>query len=45
MGVALREDEIARILAEAATMLARYVSADGELAFDISAHVVTFDKE
>ena len=44
MGVALSEAEIARILTEAETDLACYVTADGELAFDMSAHVVSFSK-
>ena len=38
MGVVLPEPQIDRILAEAETILARYVTADG-LAFDISAHL------
>ncbi len=40
MGVVLPEPQIDRILAEAETLLARYVTADG-LAFDISAHLAT----
>lgn len=40
MGVVLPEPQIDRILAEAETTLAHYVTADG-LAFDISAHLVT----
>jgi SAM-dependent methyltransferase len=40
MGVVLPEPQIDRVLAEAETILARYVTADG-LAFDISAHLAT----
>jgi len=40
MGVVLPEPQIDRILEEAETILARYVTADG-LAFDISAHLAT----
>jgi ubiquinone/menaquinone biosynthesis C-methylase UbiE len=40
MGVILTEREIERILAEADAVLSSYVSADGGLAFDISAHLV-----
>jgi hypothetical protein len=40
MGVVLPEPQIDRILAEAETILARYVTADG-LAFDIAAHLAT----
>jgi SAM-dependent methyltransferase len=40
MGVVLQEPQINRILAEAETMLARYVTADG-LAFNILAHLAT----
>ena len=41
MGVTLPEPEIQRILTEAESVLSSYVSADGGLAFDISAHLVT----
>jgi hypothetical protein len=41
MGVTLPEPEIERILTEAESILSSYVSADGGLAFDISAHLVT----
>jgi SAM-dependent methyltransferase len=43
MGIVLSEPQIERILAEAGGVLARYVNADG-LAFDISAHLVTFKR-
>lgn len=41
MGVVLPELQINRILAEAESVLARYVTADG-VAFDISAHLATW---
>jgi hypothetical protein len=41
MDVTLPEPEIERILTEAESVLSSYVSADGRLAFDISAHLVT----
>ncbi|WP_314964152.1 hypothetical protein, partial [Bradyrhizobium cosmicum] len=40
MGVVLPEPQIDRILAEAETIFARYLTADG-LAFGISAHLAT----
>jgi hypothetical protein len=42
MGVTPPEPKIKRILAEAETILSSDVTADGGLAFDVSAHVVTF---
>ena len=44
MGVTLTDHEIERILAEAENMLFRYATVDGAVAFDISAHLVTFGK-
>jgi SAM-dependent methyltransferase len=44
MGVALGEEQIARILAEAETALARYVTPDGTVEFDAPAHIVTAKK-
>ena len=41
MGVVLAEAQIAQILREAEDALARYVGADGTLAFDTSVHIVT----
>lgn len=41
MGVYLDEDTIARILAEAETALARFVTDDGTLLFDSPAHIVS----
>jgi SAM-dependent methyltransferase len=41
MGVVLPEPEISLILAEAEKLLARYVARDGELAFSMSAHLVS----
>jgi SAM-dependent methyltransferase len=41
MGVVLPEPQIARILEEAEQVLAPYVSADGTVAFEASAHIVT----
>ena len=40
MGVTLTEREIERILAEAEAVLSSFVTTDGGLAFDISAHLV-----
>ena len=42
MGVTLPEPTIKRILAEAETILSSHVTAEGGLAFNVSAHVVTF---
>ena len=44
MGVVLPEPEISLILAEAENALARYVTRDGELAFSMSAHLVSSRK-
>ena len=44
MGVVLPEPEISLILAEAENALARYVTRDGELAFSMSAHLVSARK-
>lgn len=41
MGVTLAEDLIERILAEAESVLRRYVTADGQIVFDAPAHIVT----
>jgi hypothetical protein len=40
-GVVLSEEQIARILEEAEHILAPYVTADGTVAFEVSAHIVT----
>ena len=44
MGVVLPEPEISLILAEAENALARYVTRDSELAFSMSAHLVSARK-
>ncbi len=44
MGVVLPEDQIARILADAEEALRPYVTADGAVSFDITAHIVTATK-
>jgi hypothetical protein len=44
MGVILTEDLIARILEEAEHALSPYAAADGRVAFDLSAHLVTARK-
>jgi SAM-dependent methyltransferase len=44
MGVTLPDHEIERILAEAKKMFVRYATVDGAVAFEISAHLVTFRK-
>jgi hypothetical protein len=41
MGVVLEEALVGAILAEAERALAAYVTADGTVAFDTSAHIVT----
>lgn len=41
MGVLLNEEQIQRILEEAETAFADYVSADGQVVFDSPAHIVT----
>jgi SAM-dependent methyltransferase len=41
LGVMLDETQIARILSEAETLLAPYVSEDGQVVFPASAHIVT----
>ncbi len=41
MGVSLNEEQIREILEEAETALAEYVSADGEVAFNSPAHIVS----
>jgi SAM-dependent methyltransferase len=41
MGVVLGEAQIARILEEAEHVLGPYVTTDGTVAFDLSAHIVT----
>jgi ubiquinone/menaquinone biosynthesis C-methylase UbiE len=41
MGVVLEEEQIRRILAEAESALGRYVTAEGQVAFDSPAHIVT----
>ena len=42
MGVSLTDLEIEHLLAEAETILSSYLTVAGALAFDISAHLVTF---
>ena len=44
MGVSLAEEEIGRILAEAEDVLGSYVTNDGRVTFDASAHLVTARK-
>lgn len=44
MGVILHEERIEHVLAEAESALGRYVTADGGVAFDVSAHIVTGSK-
>ena len=44
MGVVLPEEQIARILEEAELVLRPYVSTDGTVAFDTSAHIITGKK-
>ena len=44
MGVLLTEDQIGRILQEAAQALSAYATADGRAAFHLSAHLVTARK-
>jgi len=41
LGVVLPEDQIARILEQAPSMLRSFVTADGTIRFDIRAHIVT----
>lgn len=41
MGVVLTEDTIERILKEAESALAEYVTAEGQIAFSAPAHIVT----
>jgi SAM-dependent methyltransferase len=41
MGVNLSEEQISQILYEAEAALAPYVTSDGQVRFDISAHIVT----
>ncbi|WP_299443389.1 methyltransferase domain-containing protein [uncultured Phycicoccus sp.] len=43
MGVDLEEDLVRSILAEAETVLGRYVTGDGEMVFDAPAHLVSLD--
>lgn len=44
MGIVLDEEQIQRILAEAESALGRYVTAEGSVVFDSSAHIVTGSK-
>jgi SAM-dependent methyltransferase len=44
MGVSLGEDQIRRILKEADDVLSPYLTAEGKLAFDLSAHIVAGTK-
>lgn len=44
MGVLLEEAQIEHILSEAETALGRYVTANGTVEFDLSAHIVTGTK-
>ena len=41
MGVNLSEEQIAQILHEAETALGSYATSDGQVRFDVSAHIVT----
>lgn len=43
MGVTLSEEQISQILNEAETVLGAYVTANGQVRFDLSAHIVTGD--
>lgn len=43
MGVTLSEEQISQILNEAETVLDAYVTSDGRVRFDVSAHIVTGD--
>ena len=40
MGVVLTESQIKQILSEAQGVLSEYVTQNGEMAFDLSAHIV-----
>jgi SAM-dependent methyltransferase len=44
MGVVLHEEQIQRVLAEAESALGPYVTGEGDVAFDVSAHIVTGSK-
>ena len=44
VGVNLSEDQISHILHEAESLLRAYASADGEVTFDLSAHIITAKK-
>lgn len=44
MGVVLKEEQIQHVLTEAENALGRYVTAQGDVAFDVSAHIVTGSK-
>jgi SAM-dependent methyltransferase len=44
MGVILTEEQIQRVLAEAESALGRYLTAEGNVTFDVSAHIVTGSK-
>ena len=44
MGVNLEEDQISSILKEAEQTLSSYAAADGQVTFDVSAHVITANK-
>lgn len=44
MGVALTEDQIHRILRDAEQALGAYVTADGTMAFELAAHIVSSTK-
>lgn len=44
MGVNLSEEQISQILSEAEVALGAYATSDGEVRFDISAHIVTGEK-
>jgi ubiquinone/menaquinone biosynthesis C-methylase UbiE len=41
IGIVLKEDEIQEIFNQAADLLSEYISPNGEVTFDITAHVVT----
>lgn len=44
MGVPLTEEQIARVLAEAETVLAPYSTPDGRMVFDVTANIITATK-
>lgn len=44
MGIVLDEEQIQRVLAEAESALGPYVTGEGDVVFDVSAHIVTGSK-